>query len=188
MTLDKNVKRKYYLQNYDPNWVKKFDEIKLLLQSVFGNKALKIEHVGSTSIPGMKAKPIIDVLVVVEKMEEFLEQREKMISFGYEWGENYIAPNTQLFFKMADDGSKTENIHICESGEPKEKQFLVMRDFFRTFPEKAKEYSDLKEKNQALHPDDYPAYREAKAPFLQSIEQEAYEWNRNKIRYNFVLV
>lgn len=182
MTLDKNVKRKYFLQNYDPNWVKKFDEIKLLLQSMFDSNALKIEHVGSTSIPGMKAKPIIDVLVVVEKMEEFLEQREKMISLGYEWGENYIAPNTQLFFKIADDGSKTENIHICESGEPKEKQFLVMRDFFRTFPEKAKEYSYLKEKNQALYPDDYPAYREAKAPFLQRIEQEAYEWNRNKIR------
>lgn len=180
MTLDKNIKRKYFLQSYDPNWMKKFDEIKLLLQSVFDIKALKIEHVGSTSIPGMKAKPIIDVLVVVEKMEEFLEQRQKMLSFGYEWGENYIAPNTQLFFKMADDGSKTENIHICESGEPKEKQFLVMRDFFRTFPEKAKEYSDLKEKNQTLHPDDYPAYREAKAPFLQKMEQEAYVWNKSK--------
>ncbi len=84
MTLDKNIKRKYYLQNYDPNWIKKFDEIKLFLQSVFGDKALKIEHVGSTSIPNMKAKPIIDILVVVEKMEEFLEQREKMISAGYE--------------------------------------------------------------------------------------------------------
>jgi GrpB-like predicted nucleotidyltransferase (UPF0157 family) len=181
MTLDKNIKRKYYLQNYDPNWVKKFDSIKLFLQSVFGDKALKIEHVGSTSIPNMKAKPIIDILVVVEKMEEFLEQREKMISAGYEWGENYIAPNTQLFFKMAQDGSKTENIHICEIGAPKEKQFLVMRDFFRSFPEKAKEYSDLKEKNFALNPDDYPAYREAKAPFLAKMEQEAYEWYGSKI-------
>lgn len=77
MTLDKNIKRKYFLQSYDQDWVKKFDEIKLLLQSVFGIKALKIEHVGSTSIPGMKAKPIIDVLVVVEKMEEFLKERKK---------------------------------------------------------------------------------------------------------------
>ena len=176
MTLDKNLKRKYFFQDYDPVWVKKFNEIKVFLQQVFGNKALKIEHVGSTSIPGMKAKPIIDVLVVVEKMEDFAEQKEKMISAGYEWGENYIAPNTLLFFKMAEDGSKTENIHICETGAPNEKQFLVMRDFFRAFPEKAKEYSDLKEKNQALYPDDYPAYRKAKAPFLQKIAQEAYEW------------
>ncbi len=82
---------------------------------------------------------------------------------------------------MAEDGSKTENIHICEIGSPKEKQFLVMRDFFRTFPEKAKEYADLKEKNFALNPDDYPAYREAKAPFLAKMEQEAYAWYESKI-------
>ncbi len=186
MTLDKNIKRKYNLQDYDQNWVKKFDELKLLLQSIFGSKALKIEHVGSTAIPGMKAKPIIDILVVVEKMEKFLEQKEKMVSLGYEWGENYIAPNTQLFFKIADDGSKTQNIHICEYGSPKERQFLVMRDFFRTFPEKLKEYADLKEKNHALHPDDYPAYREAKAPFVKRIERAAYEWEEALEKVSFV--
>lgn len=179
MVLDKNIKRKYFFRDYDPDWVNKFNAIKSILQLVFQDKAIKIEHVGSTSIPGMKAKPIIDVLVVVEKMEEFLEQREKMISLGYKWGENYIGPNTQIFFKTAEDESKIENIHICKSGDSKEKQFLIMRDFFRTFPAKAKEYSDLKEKNQALYPDDYPAYREAKAPFLQKMEQEAYFWFDN---------
>ncbi len=179
MTPDKNIKRKYLLQNYDQNWTKKFDEIKLFLQSVFQDKALKIEHVGSTSIPNMKAKPIIDVLIVIEKMEDFSEEKQKMVSAGYEWGENYIAPNTLIFYKMSDDGSKTENIHICESGSPKEKQFLIMRNFFRTFPDKAKKYGDLKEKNFVLHPDDYPAYREAKTPFLQKMEQEAYKWNES---------
>jgi GrpB-like predicted nucleotidyltransferase (UPF0157 family) len=178
MKLDKNIKRKYFLENYNPMWVEKFNTIKILLQSIFKEKALKVEHVGSTSISGMKAKPIIDVLVVVEKIEDFLEEREKMISNGYLWEEEYIGPNTQLFYKTAEDGSKTENIHICEKDSPKEKQFLVMRDFFRTFSEKAKEYSDLKEKNQLLYPDDYPAYREAKASFLEKIEQEAYSWNR----------
>ncbi len=178
MKLDKNIKRKYFLENYNRMWVEKFNTIKIFLQSIFKEKALKIEHVGSTSISGMKAKPIIDVLVVVEKIEDFLEEREKMISNGYLWEEEYIGPNTQLFYKMAEDGSKTENIHICEKDSPKEKQFLVMRDFFRTFSEKAKEYSDLKEKNQLLYPDDYPAYREAKASFLEKIEQEAYNWNR----------
>lgn len=181
MELDKNVKRKYYLQDYDPNWVKKYEERKLFLQSVFGDLAVKIEHVGSTSIPAMKAKPVIDILVVVQKMEEFLPEREKMLSAGYEWGENYIAPSTQIFFKTTEDGSKTENIHICQAGSPKEKQFLIMRDFFRTFPEKAKEYAYLKEKNFSLHPDDYPAYREAKASFLERVEQEAYRWFENAI-------
>ncbi len=181
MDLDKNIKRKYFLENYDPIWIDKFNAIKLFLESVFKDKAIKIEHIGSTSIPGMKAKPLIDILVVVEKIEDFAEQKEKMTSAGYEYGENYIAPNTLIFYKMVKDGSKTENIHICESGSLKEKQFLIMRDFFRTFPEKAKEYSDLKEINFSLHPDDYPTYREAKSSFLQRMEQEAYEWV-NKIK------
>lgn len=175
-TLDKNIKRKYLFNEYDPAWVEKFEEIKNLLQSVFREKAVKIEHVGSTSISGMKAKPLIDVLVVVSKIEDFLDEKEKMISLGYDWGENYVAPNSLLFFRMENDGSKTQNIHVLEIGSPKEKQFLVMRDFFRTFPEKAKEYSDLKEKNHNLFPTDYPAYREAKYSFLQKMEQEAYKW------------
>lgn len=181
MNLDKNIKRKYHLENYDPAWVDKFEQIKNFLQSVFKEKALKIEHVGSTSIPGMKAKPIIDTLIVVRKMEDFLEEKKAMVDAGYEWGENYIAQNTLIFFKTADDESKTENIHVCEASSPKERQFLVMRDFFRTFPEKAKEYADVKEKSYLEHPDDYPAYRKAKSPFLQQMEQEAYIWHENII-------
>lgn len=176
MALDKNVKRRYQLQSYDQNWVKKFGDIKQCLQSVFGGHALRIEHIGSTSISGMKAKPVIDILVVVKEMKPFLEERKKMAVLGYEWGENYIAPNTQIFFKTLNDGSKTENIHICERGSKKERQFLVMRDFFRTFPEKQMEYTAMKERAQTLHPDDYPGYREAKASFLEKVEQEAYEW------------
>ncbi len=124
----------------------------------------------------MKAKPLIDVLVVVEKIEPFQEQKDKMTEAGYEWDENYIAPNTLLFFRLGPDGEKLENIHVCERGSAKESQFIVMRDYLRAHPQKVKEYSDLKEMNALLYPSDYPAYRAAKAPFLQKLEREAYEW------------
>lgn len=178
--LDKNIKRKYSLSEYDPNWVNKFNSIKVFLSDVFKNKALKIEHVGSTSIPGMRAKPLIDIVLVVSKMEDFNTEKEQMTKAGYEWGENYIAPNTLLFFKLGSDGDKLENIHVCEVGAPKERQFIIMRDYFRSHPNKAKEYSDLKLKNTKLYPYDYPAYRAAKAPFLQKMEIEAYEWFSKK--------
>jgi GrpB-like predicted nucleotidyltransferase (UPF0157 family) len=178
--LDKNIKIKYSLSEYDPNWVNKFNSIKVFLSDVFKNKALKIEHVGSTSIPGMRAKPLIDIVLVVSKMEDFNTEKEQMIKAGYEWGENYIAPNTLLFFKLGSDGDKLENIHVCEVGAPKERQFIIMRDYFRSHPNKAKEYSDLKLKNTKLYPYDYPAYRAAKAPFLQKMEIEAYEWFSKK--------
>ena len=178
--LDKNIKRKYSISEYDPNWINQFNVIKNFLITVFGNKAIQIEHVGSTSIPGMKAKPLIDILVIVEKIEDFIDEKNKMISAGYEWGENYIAPNTLIFFKLGSDGEKLENIHVCEKNTPKARQFLVMRNFFRNHPEKAKEYSALKENNSKMYPGDYPAYRAAKAPFLEKMEQEAYRWEESK--------
>ncbi len=177
--LDKSIERKYSISDYNPGWVNQFNLIKEFLQEVFGDTALYIEHVGSTSIPGMKAKPLIDILIVVEKMENFTKEKERMIAAGYEWGENYIAPNTLLFFKVRTDGEKLENIHVCEKDAPKTRQFLVMRDFFRTHPEKARQYSDLKETNSKMHPEDYPAYRAAKAPFLAEMEQEAYQWEES---------
>ena len=174
------IKRKYSFSEYDPNWVNQFNDIKNFLMGIFGDAVVQIEHVGSTSIPGMKAKPIIDVLVVVNNMQDFAKEKEQMVSAGYEWGANYIAPNTLLFFKANTDGEKLENIHVCEAGSPKERQFIVMRDFFRAHPEKAKQYSDLKDLNSKLYPNDYPAYREAKTQFLTQAEQEAYEWEESR--------
>lgn len=178
--LDKNIKRKYSISNYNPDWVTKFESIKSFVSEVFKQKALSIEHVGSTSIPGMKAKPLIDILIIVKDIKDLSQETLKMVDAGYEWGENYIAPDTFLFFKTGSDGDKLENIHVCEDNAPKARQFLVMRDFFRTFPEKAKQYADLKELNFQKHPDDYPAYRAAKASFLVQMEKEAYEWEESE--------
>jgi GrpB-like predicted nucleotidyltransferase (UPF0157 family) len=178
--LDKNIKRKYLLEPYNPEWVNQFEVIKNNIQDVFKEKALQIEHVGSTSIPGMFAKPLIDILIIVENIDDLLEETEKMQSLGYLYGKEYIEPRSLLFFKMTDEEQKLENIHVYEKDSPKTKQFIVMRDYFRTFPEKAKDYSELKRKNFEQFPNDYPAYRLAKTPFLQKVEQEAYDWY-NKI-------
>lgn len=159
--LDKNIKRKYSISEYDPSWVAKFESIKKAVSEIFADKALKIEHIGSTSIPGMKAKPLIDVLIVVKDIKGLVQETFEMVGRGYEWGEGYIAPDTLIFFKTGPDGDKLENIHVCEINAPKARQFLVMRDFFRSFPQKAKQYADLKESNFQKHPDDYPAYRAA---------------------------
>lgn len=178
----KSIKRKYFFLEYDPDWPRQFSLIKSFLEDVFGDTAVKIEHIGSTSIPEMKAKPVIDVLVVVEKMELFEKQKEKMVEAGYEWVENYIAPDSLIFYKLGNEGEKLENIHVLEGKAPKARQFIVMRDYLRTHPEKAKAYSEVKQKGFDLHPDDYPAYRGVKDPFLKEIESLAYEWDdlRNK--------
>jgi GrpB-like predicted nucleotidyltransferase (UPF0157 family) len=175
MIPDKNQKRTYSIEHYDPEWIAKFGDVKKMLEDVFGSKALSIEHVGSTSIPGMKAKPIIDALVIVEKMEPFITEKGLMVQKGYEWGENYIAPDTLIFYKT-DGDRKTENIHVCVKGSFKATQFIVMRDYLRSHPDKAKEYSDIKEKLKKQFPDDYPAYRAGKHDLLEEIEKLARVW------------
>lgn len=179
--LDKNIKRKYHFRDYDTDWVNKFNSIKDFLRDVFGEMAISIEHIGSTSVPGMKAKPIIDVLVIVKTIKGLDKQRERMIKSGYDWGENYIAPDTLIFFKLGEDGEKLENIHVCEEGAIKIKQFLTMRDYLRSHPKKVEEYSKVKQESRDKNPDDYPAYRSAKAPFLEKLEQEAYEWQDSNL-------
>lgn len=168
-------KREYSIEAYDQNWVLRFEKIRLFLIEVFKDKALQIDHVGSTSIPGIKAKPIIDVLVVVSEMEPFTIEREVMAQYGYKNGDNYIAPNTILFFKE-EARRKTENIHVCVKGSPKARQFIVMRDYLRNNPERAHQYSELKEKLNKQHPEDYPAYRAGKDSFLKETEELAYSW------------
>jgi GrpB-like predicted nucleotidyltransferase (UPF0157 family) len=179
--LDKNIKRKYSFSEYNPNWPAQFSTIKDFLLKAFGDSAINIEHVGSTSVQGMKAKPLIDILIVVHKMELFEKEKEAMVKNGYEWAENYIAPNSLFFFKLDPEGEKLENIHVCEEDAPKTKQFIAMRDYLRTHPEKVKAYSDLKQKNHELYPDDYPAYRLAKNSFLEELEKEAYEWSNSNV-------
>lgn len=172
---EKTINRKYSLSEYDPNWISKFNSIKDLILEIFDDKAVKIEHVGSTSIEGMVAKPLIDVLVIVEKLEQLEKEKDLMIKTGYEWC-YYENPDGLVFFKLSPNGEKLENIHMCEESSPKVRQFIVIRDYLRTHPEKAKEYSELKQKNIELYPNDYPAYRNAKEPFLKQLEEEAYQW------------
>lgn len=176
----KTINRKFSLSEYDSNWVFKFKTIKDLLLKVFEDKALKIEHVGSTAIPGMKAKPLIDILIVVKKLEPFEKEKELMIKAGYKW-RYYSKPDEGLLFsKFNSDGEKFENIHICEENSPWVHKFILVRDYLRTHPEKAMGYSKLKQKNIELYPDNYPAYRDAKAPFLQRLKEEAEKWEKNK--------
>lgn len=174
--LDKNIKRPYLFKNYDPAWATAFESIKKNLEMVFKEKALSIEHVGSTSIAGMKAKPIIDVLVVVEKIELIDEEKKQMEALGYKWGDNYIEPNSIVFFKEKEDSQKTENIHVCEKDSPKAIQFIQTRDYLRAHPERAIAYGEVKEKLKNQHPDDYPAYRAGKQAFLDETEKLTYEW------------
>jgi GrpB-like predicted nucleotidyltransferase (UPF0157 family) len=176
--LDKFQKRPYSLEEPSDYWVNKFSEVRKIIESVFGDKALAIEHVGSTSL-GIKAKPLLDVLIIVRNINDIFEEKEKMKEFGYLWEDEYIAPDTSFIYKL-DGERKIENIHICEASHYKVDYFILKRDYFRAHPDKLKEYETLKVKLNEKFPEDYPAYRAGKEDFLENIYILAKEWRDKK--------
>lgn len=139
---------------------------------------IAIEHVGSTSL-GIKAKPLLDILVIVKDVKDIFKEKEKMKEYGYLWEDNYIAPDTSFIYKL-DGERKIENIHVCEQNSFKVNHFILQRDYLRAHPERLKEYENLKEELNKKFPDDYPSYRAGKKDFLDNIEVLAKKWKDNK--------
>lgn len=172
--LDKNQKRPYTLEEPSDYWAKKFGEVKAMIESAFGDKALSIDHVGSNAF-GIKAKPLLDVLVVVSDLQDLAAEKAAMEQFGYSWQDNYIEVDSVFFYKL-DGDRKIENIHVLAQGNQKIDHFLMSKEYFLAHPESLREYEELKVRLNKEFPDDYVAYRTGKNEFLQNILRLAREW------------
>jgi len=130
---------------YDDNWIKLYKSEKEILLNVFGKLILDIQHFGSTSIKGMSAKPVIDVMVVVNKIETVDAYNEDMIAHGYSVrGENGI-PRRRYFVRLKEDGENhAAHIHIYEKGNPHIIDELMFRDFLSVDNESFREYEKVK--------------------------------------------
>lgn len=172
--------RDYSVEEYSTEWLNRFETIKALIKEVFGDKALQIEHVGSTSIVGMKSKPIIDVLIIVEDVTNIREETEKMEKLGYLYKENYLTPNS-LFLCKEIDGERLENVHVFPIGHARINEFLDKRDYLREHPDEAKKYSDIKVELSKRFPNDYVSYRKEKDHYLNiELKDKVNDWKNNK--------
>ena len=176
MALDKMLKRSYKIEPYNPEWPLKFEKIKQDIVESLGEKALLVEHVGSTAMPGMSSKGVIDVCVVIGHIEPFIEEKEQMFIRGYKYEDNYFTPDSVLFYKAKLDEEKEVNIHVLVRGDGDIDKFIGMRDYMRAHPDQITQYNELKERLHKEFPGDYPSYRAGKNDFLQEIKRLAHEW------------
>ncbi len=160
------------LVEYEPSWPEKFAKFSESLYELLGSDiALKIEHHGSTSIPGMIAKPIIDILVIVPS---FSEARQRVIpllndpEWEYVWYHNHMALVKRDKFM----GKRTHHVHMMPECKMF-KRYLAFRDYLRAHPEAASRYAALKRKLAAKHRDDREQYTSAKAAFVNEIVELA---------------
>ncbi len=167
--------RKVEVVPYDPQWPDVYRaEIKHLLP-VIGAQVIAFHHIGSTSVPGLSAKPTIDILAEVQSLAVLDACNEAMRALGYDpKGENGIA-GRRYFNKLAGE------VHLChlhafETGHPGLEQHLLFRDYLRAHPDTIREYEGLKLELAEKFTFDAPAYTAAKADFIESVLQKAAKW------------
>lgn len=162
----------------DPAWKGTFEAEAATLRSALHDEALAVHHIGSTSVPGLQAKPTVDVLVEVRKVENLDDLEVPMAASGYEaWGE-YGIPGRRFFTK--DRGpERLCNVHAFEAGTPEVERHLAFRDYLRKHPETARAYGKLKMELAEKHPADIEAYMDGKDAFVKETEKKALTWSRH---------
>jgi GrpB-like predicted nucleotidyltransferase (UPF0157 family) len=165
--LEKGIVR---LVPYTKEWERLFQAEKPRLQAAVGKVVLDIQHVGSTSIPGMVAKPIIDIAIAIENFEEAAVCVKPIEQLGYEYkGENGI-PRRHYFVK---GNPTTHHLHINEIGGRNWKDLILFRDYLTQHAEIAKEYAELKLTLARRYPTNRQSYLDGKAPFIERVLQLA---------------
>ncbi len=158
---------------YDEAWKKDFEEIKAELMAVLDGLVLSVEHVGSTSVPGLAAKPIIDIDVIIEDTDCFEKVKTALETIGYQHEGDLGIPGREAFKYHGKEHLRKHHLYVCAKDSDELKRHLSFRDYLRTHPEAVKEYGRIKEEGARLYPNDIDSYIEYKAPFIQDCVNKA---------------
>ncbi|MGH2403022.1 MAG: GrpB family protein [bacterium] len=155
---------------YGAEWRRLFEEEKTRLQNAIGQYVLDIQHIGSTAVPGMIAKPIIDIGIAVMDFEEARVCIARIEHLGYEYRGEQRIPRRHYFVKGE---PRTHHIHMNEIGSRAWKNDLLFRDYLIHHPEVAGEYAGLKQELARRFPTHREAYLDRKASFIDRVLRTA---------------
>jgi GrpB-like predicted nucleotidyltransferase (UPF0157 family) len=171
---------------YDPGWPTEFRQIALPLRAAFGDFAARIDHIGSTSVPGLAAKDVIDIQVTVPELDA--GRVESLVApLGYYLREDVVfdhvppggsddpAEWSKLYLRAPASQRRT-HVHIRQAGRANQRYALLFRDYLRHSEPAARTYRAIKEALARLHPDDLDAYYDVKDPVCDLIMQGAERW------------
>lgn len=155
-----------FLTEPDPRWPALFEQEAQRVMARLGDVVVAIEHYGSTSIPGIKAKPVIDLLIGLRRLDDALGCIEAMTDLGYDFARHAGVPDHHVFGK---ERARTHLAHFVEYGAASWNACLSFRDALRADFEKAQAYERLKIELAARHPEERAAYTEGKAAFVADV-------------------
>ena len=155
--------------DYDPSWRKKFEEESLLIRDILADICIAVYHLGSTSVPGLAAKPVIDILAVVRSLEKTDGAAEKFAETGYEYCGEFGIAGRRYLRKGGDE--RTHQIHIFQADDwGNIGRHLAFRDYMRTHEKERNQYAKMKKALAQKFPWDIDGYCDGKENFVREME------------------
>ena len=161
---------------HDPRWPEEYARESSRIAEALGELRVEIHHIGSTAIPGIRAKPIIDMLAVVTDVSLLDGKSPQFEALGYEAIGEFGIPGRRYFRKSDAGGNRTHQIHAFQQGSPQIERHLAFRDYLIAHPRRAREYESLKERLAQLYPTDIESYADGKDEFIRGIDARAAAW------------
>ena len=157
---------------YDVAWKSAFEDIKIEIESALGDLIIGIEHVGSTSVKGMSAKPCIDVDVIIKDYTVFDAVVSKLASIGYIHEGNLGIKDREAFKYTDKPHLMTHHLYVCPQNSEELHRHVMFRDFLRSNAEAARKYSSVKKTAAELFPNDIDKYIEYKSPCIEELYKQ----------------
>ena len=161
--------RRVIVLPYDRAWKTAFEAIKSELENAVGDLVIGIEHVGSTSVEGLSAKPCIDIDVVIEDYGVFEEVVRRLADIGYIHEGNLGIPDREAFCYSDKPHLMTHHLYVCPRNARELHRHITFRDFLRSNPDAAKQYGAVKEEAARRFPNDIEGYIAHKTPCIESL-------------------
>lgn len=174
-TSKERLKERLEIVAWDRAWAVRFEEMRARLAEALGDTAVRIEHVGSTSIPGIPAKPVVDIQISVRDVDDDeafvapIEAQRFELRF-MEPGHRYFRPPPGV--------PRDFQVHVCEVGSDWERVHLLFRDYLRAHDDVAAEYGTMKLRLARQHRAERIAYNDDKGPYIDAVVTIAQEWAR----------
>ena len=157
---------------YDGSWKDDFRQISDELQNALGSLALGIEHVGSTAVEGLSAKPVIDIDVVIEDSSRLEEVITALAEIGYIHEGDLGIAGREAFAYEGKKHLREHHLYVCPRDSEELRRHIAFRDYLLAHPEAVLEYSRIKEEGAGLYPHDIDGYIAHKSPFIEKIYSE----------------
>ena len=152
--------------DYDPSWPEKFQQLKKSVEAALSDLAVSIDHVGSTAVPGLAAKPVIDVDVVVDH-QNFSRAVNGLGSIGYQHQGELGIPGREAF--QSPDNGIRHHLYLVTPDNREYRRHIKLRDYLRLHPKDAQQYAELKRRIAPLYLTDRAAYSSAKSELLEEL-------------------